>query len=252
MSQHSICQQKNTSCGSCCGIYNLRLSTNEEYNNIFVQRRKKFLELKEWKHSQFLRYRTQAEAAEKEYPRRNSHTYVCPFFSYIEEENKRLGCMIHPKITGIAHSQNASFYGAAICEGYDCPNKQNDINGDYGFLIEYFFPDKHDYPRLVADARFYLFLQELATELLQKLRKEVNTIKESPSHSKRLEAFFYLAKLRLRILEEQGITSFEPVHRDSKQPRQFSSAKGLRELFRISIDEGQPYIEALLYNSVSV
>jgi len=72
-------------------------------------------------------YRQEREAREFGIKRLNPETYVCPFFG-IPRGMTNAGCMVHPSITGNPHSQNFSFYGASICQGYYCPNKERDTD----------------------------------------------------------------------------------------------------------------------------
>lgn len=54
-------------------------------------------------------------------------TYNCPFLGYVNRDGKKIGCMIHPIFTGDPKSQNFSFYGASICQAYDCKNKEHEL-----------------------------------------------------------------------------------------------------------------------------
>ncbi len=47
--------------------------------------------------------------------------YNCEFIGFIDEEQCRVGCMLHPMVTGDADLRDHCFYGAEICSGHFCP-----------------------------------------------------------------------------------------------------------------------------------
>lgn len=122
----SLCQPaSNFSCGACCGILNLQIDI-EAIKILWQQRTEKFLDLcQPFQRENALDYRQQQESNEQKYPRSDEEVYVCPFLGYLDNNCTRIGCMIHPLQTGVADSQNCSFYGQSICQGYDCPIKES-------------------------------------------------------------------------------------------------------------------------------
>jgi len=121
----SLCQPNtgSVSCGGCCGIGNLNLSA-EDRQALLDARTREFRSGVDFAMGHTMAaYRQTREKLEAEIPKHDPTTYSCPFLGWVGE--KRLGCMIHPVFTGNPKSQNYSFYGASICQTYDCKNKEN-------------------------------------------------------------------------------------------------------------------------------
>lgn len=146
----SLCQSGKVSCGACCGILNLNLDKNDIH--VILKNRTQFFEdsvdfKKNWTIAE---YRKKREIFEEPIPRINNEIYVCPFLGFITQTN--IGCMIHPARTGDPLSQNFSFYGAGICQGYDCKNKERkEINVLQDFLINNINLDNYMYMNIVGD-----------------------------------------------------------------------------------------------------
>ncbi|NUM41371.1 MAG: hypothetical protein HUU45_07020, partial [Leptospiraceae bacterium] len=122
----SVCQPKNScfSCGACCGFLNLKISKTE-LRNLFKKRTQNFRSLIDFKKAHTIAaYRQTMEEKENKIEKFDNTTYNCPFLGYIDQEEKKIGCMIHPVFTKDPKSQNFSFYGASICQGYNCKNKE--------------------------------------------------------------------------------------------------------------------------------
>ncbi|TGK30047.1 hypothetical protein EHQ05_03560 [Leptospira yasudae] len=119
----SLCQpdRGNFSCGSCCGIFNLDLSP-DEIRTLILERTEEFNTAvdfeKPWTMAE---YRKVREKKEESIRRKDELTYNCPFLGAF---GKKIGCMIHPVFSGDPLSQNYSFYGSSICQGYECRNME--------------------------------------------------------------------------------------------------------------------------------
>ncbi|BDA77602.1 hypothetical protein LPTSP3_g05320 [Leptospira kobayashii] len=125
----SLCHpdKGSVSCGACCGLFNLKLDT-EGYKKLLQDRTEEFQSNVNFsiRHS-FPAYRQSREKLENEIPKKDDMTYNCPFLGYVNRDGKKIGCMIHPIFTGDPKSQNFSFYGASICQAYDCKNKEHEL-----------------------------------------------------------------------------------------------------------------------------
>jgi hypothetical protein len=145
----SLCQTNQHSCGACCGIFNLQL-VKQDINTILEERTIDFKQSTNynlrWTLSEF---RKKREEIEKDILRVDETTYVCPFLGFISEG--RIGCMVHPVLTGDPNSQNVSFYGASICQGYDCKNKENSNSKLLIPLLEDEEIDYYTYSNIVSD-----------------------------------------------------------------------------------------------------
>lgn len=121
----SLCQPNSRfSCGACCGSFNLKLG-KAELRELFSERTDDFRKTadfsKIWTLSDF---RKRRESIEEKFERNDPTTYNCPFLGFIDDLNQKIGCLVHPYASKDPRSQNVSFYGASICQGYDCRNKE--------------------------------------------------------------------------------------------------------------------------------
>jgi hypothetical protein len=121
----SLCQSETSavSCGSCCGLFNLLLPVRD-LRDLLTERTAEFQSTVDFaiRHS-IPAFRQSREKKEANLPKKDTTTYNCPYLGYLDGSG-RIGCMIHPSRTGDPKSQNYSFYGASICLGYECRNKE--------------------------------------------------------------------------------------------------------------------------------
>lgn len=148
-----LCQPDNLnfSCGACCGLFNLKLSSSE-YEKILTERTR-FMESsvdfeKPWTVSNF---RKKREKEEENHKKNDETIYNCPYLGYIDDNRKKIGCMIHPGKTKNPLSQNFSFYGASICQGYICKNIDRDTSSDWESIFISMNLDSYMYSELSAD-----------------------------------------------------------------------------------------------------
>ncbi|GIX40852.1 MAG: hypothetical protein KatS3mg129_0585 [Leptospiraceae bacterium] len=118
------------SCFSCCGLFNFKLDILDLYN-ILEERTKLIKEIFYKNQTSFprkdlLEYRNKRELLESKIEKYDYQIYICPFLGFINEKEKRVGCLIHPSITKEHKSQDVSFYGSSICLSYDCRVKEDD------------------------------------------------------------------------------------------------------------------------------
>lgn len=240
----SACQREaGVSCGACCGVFNLdfraagsdpEAGEAQARARLLAERTRDFAAVRFTDAASFVAYRARREAAEKDIPRYNHEIYVCPFFGLLEESDGganrgRAGCLAHPARTGLAHTQNFSFYGASICQAYDCRNKDQDPQQRYSRLLARCFgrmrvPESEAseiYARLMADLPLFAFLERLPgllpallEQALARSPEELLALFENgrrpgeAGHSP-LSAFFQLALLRLATPASRRVTSFE-------------------------------------------
>ena len=119
----SLCYpNSNSSCGSCCGVFNLILDKTEIYE-LILERTTYFNSFVNYSNKEtIISYREYFEKKESTLQKYNPEIYNCPFLGLIDIN--KIGCMIHPSITHDPKSQNFSFYGESICQTYDCKNKE--------------------------------------------------------------------------------------------------------------------------------
>lgn len=147
----SLCQSKGSSCGACCGLFNLDYPP-AVLKRILEERTTIFSEKVDYaKRETVIFFREELEQKENSYPKKDGTVYNCPFLGYIDLENKRIGCMIHPIKTGDTKSQNFSFYGASICQTYDCHNKERKNANQWESFLESLGLDEYQYSNLAGD-----------------------------------------------------------------------------------------------------
>ncbi len=121
-------------------------------------------------------FRKVREEAEKNFIKKDPLTYNCPFLGILPDQHsedkledtskvpQRIGCMIHPIYSGDTRSQNYSFYGASICQAYDCRNKERTRAEEWESLFGEFANDSFSYSALASDYRTIDLLEGYLTE----------------------------------------------------------------------------------------
>ncbi|MDL5245882.1 hypothetical protein QRD38_08770 [Leptospira weilii] len=146
----SLCQpgRGNFSCGSCCGIFNLDLSFDKIRKLIF-ERTEEFKNSvdfqKPWTMAEYRKVREKKEVTIR---RKDELVYNCPFLGAF---GKRIGCMIHPVFSGDPLSQNYSFYGSSICQGYECRNMERKSSKLWEDLLGEMKLDSFTYSAIASD-----------------------------------------------------------------------------------------------------
>lgn len=186
----SACQHDKFSCGACCGIFNLKTDAAP----ILTARTERFAAVNTAHAPSVVAYRAEMEKIESEIPRADPGVYVCPFLGYISAG--RMGCLVHPIRTGNPHSQNFSFYGASICQAYDCPPKDADPRGGYADLLSLCAQNGEEYSRLAGDTLFF--------RAVSRAPGFPGTFRSGDAFS----AFRDLASQRLTVPASKVVTSF--------------------------------------------
>lgn len=243
MVSHCQCQ---FSCFSCCGLLNIKLNTSSLYK-LLVQRTRIFKKITnnftKFERNTLLKYRIEREKRESQLEKYNNEVYVCPFLGIIHD--KKIGCMVHPKITNEEKSQDVSFYGSAICQSYDCMVKEEDKNFIYKKIIEVailrilnskiindsiknqeikkrYYSYHFLYSRFIGDIIFYRFV---------KFYLDLEFILQN---EEALDLFVELCIMRLRL--NYHITSFEiNYHRYVENINDF--CEDFKKIFLVSDDK---------------
>jgi hypothetical protein len=196
----SLCQPESPiSCGGCCGILNLKLSY-PELKTLLDDRTQEFKTTTDWNKKYTIpNYRKSRETKEKDIQKWDETTYNCPFLGNLSMEGK-IGCMIHPIYTNDPLSQNFSFYGSSICQGYNCKNKERPTAGFWEDVVSRIFQDSLSYTHTISDP----FLIPQLESWIQKKGKGLNEIKDSS-----MEFLQLVFRKRWEQTKEKGFTSFE-------------------------------------------
>ncbi|MCB1307358.1 MAG: hypothetical protein KDK30_04220 [Leptospiraceae bacterium] len=198
---------------------------------------------------EILAFRSNQEHKEAGIERHDPETYVCPFLGYVSLEG-RMGCMLHPRVTGRPRLQNHSFYGHSICQAYDCVNKDAPDAVAYSEVLTHFFPAHHEhYARLMADHAFYRLFAvksdfwEVMADLLRESREQKDynvSFNNNVQYARRALRFFLL--LRLATNASAAMTSFEILMHSFQTPR---TAIDLQQVFGVSLMHPVGYSERL-------
>lgn len=102
-------------------------------------------------------YRKVREKKEESIVRKDELTYNCPFLGAF---GKKIGCMIHPVFSGDPLSQNYSFYGSSICQGYECRNMERKSSKLWENLLEEMDLDSFVYSAIASDYKTLDLIEE--------------------------------------------------------------------------------------------
>lgn len=198
----SLCHPEvgNVSCGACCGLFNLKLQP-KEFKTLLLERTSEFQSTVDFevRHT-FPIYRKERETKEVFIPKKDEMTYNCPFLGYVDSAKQRIGCMIHPIFTGDPKSQNFSFYGASICQAYDCKNKESALADLWETFFVEVAKDSVEYSFLSADHIF--------SSAIERYFQLIHLNIDSIFQEFRLE-LMDLFRTRLQTSAEKNFTSFE-------------------------------------------
>ena len=108
------------SCGACCGLYNWVDHSRERISRLMHERTDTFV-------SGMRRGRsikdTKALLLSVDTPDKLfGPIYNCPFVGFVDNQRRRVGCMIHPINNDGRELRDISLYGAEICNGHECPS----------------------------------------------------------------------------------------------------------------------------------
>lgn len=116
-----LCQpDERKSCGACCGLYNYVDSSRSSLEQRLRSRTKRFQELKVKPGGVDL-YAKEILAAE-DFTKRYEVIYCCEYLGFLDKEEKKVGCLLHPMQNSGLDMRDRSFYGQELCAGHLCPS----------------------------------------------------------------------------------------------------------------------------------
>ncbi|NLN60099.1 MAG: hypothetical protein GX147_05210 [Deltaproteobacteria bacterium] len=108
------------SCGACCGLYNYADSRKASLSLRLHERTRLFREAVRGR-GDLPAYA--ARILETEDPaKRYEVIYCCEYLGFIDPEERKVGCLLHPCGNGGEDLRDASFYGKELCAGHLCPS----------------------------------------------------------------------------------------------------------------------------------
>jgi hypothetical protein len=154
-------------------------------------------------------YRKVREKKEENIQRKDEHTYNCPFLGAFD---KRIGCMIHPIFSGDPLSQNYSFYGTSICQGYECRNMERKTAKLWEALLEEMELDSFTYSAIASDYKTIDLIEETFLNL---------GISKEELFQKKKETLKKLIQRKIDLNVAMMNTSFEiPMEEEKLSPRE--------------------------------
>lgn len=116
-----LCQPDNgKSCGACCGLYNYTDSTKASLVRRLRARTARF-------HanvrgiSDLPAFSEETRRVEDQ-AKRYEVIYCCEYTGFLDVQERRVGCLLHPSVNGGADLRGVSFYGLELCDGHFCPS----------------------------------------------------------------------------------------------------------------------------------
>ena len=116
-----LCQPgPDKSCGACCGLYNYAVSTRDALAARLRARTALFRALVSGSQDleAFSAMIKERESQETLY----EVIYCCEYLGFLDEEERRVGCLLHPLQNRGLDLRDVSFYGRELCDGHFCPS----------------------------------------------------------------------------------------------------------------------------------
>lgn len=116
-----LCQPDSCkSCGACCGLYNYGDSRRESLLPRLRRRTELFHKSVGEKRdlTAFSDMITKTEPQDKLY----EVIYCCEYLGFLDNDEKRVGCLLHPLKNEGVDLRDVSFYGRELCDGHFCPS----------------------------------------------------------------------------------------------------------------------------------
>jgi hypothetical protein len=116
-----LCQpDAGKSCGACCGLYNYADSSRASLVERLRARTARF-------HAgvrginDLPAFSDQIRQAEDQ-AKRYEVIYCCEYAGFLDPQERRVGCLLHPSVHGGDDWRGVSFYGRELCDGHFCPS----------------------------------------------------------------------------------------------------------------------------------
>ncbi len=130
----SLCQPDTTkSCSACCGLYNYLNSGRKELVHRLARRTAHFrtIDHDEASLRRFSQWVKASEPQEKLF----QTIYNCEFVGFVDQDQRRVGCLLHPEVNKGVDLRACSFYGAEMCAAHRCQSYEKlSIEEQYGVI----------------------------------------------------------------------------------------------------------------------
>lgn len=120
-SQIVLCQpDEKKSCGACCGLYNYVDSSRSSLARRLRSRTKRFHMIV--KNSGDVELYAKETLAAEDFTKRYEVIYCCEYLGFLDQEEKKVGCLLHPGQNSGCDLRGCSFYGQELCASHLCPS----------------------------------------------------------------------------------------------------------------------------------
>jgi hypothetical protein len=117
----TLCQpDAEKSCGACCGLYNYADSSRESLVLRMRARTKRFRETV--KNPGDVEYYAEETFSLEDFTKRYEVIYCCEYLGFLDNMERKVGCLLHPAQNCGLDLRTCSFYGQEICAGHICPS----------------------------------------------------------------------------------------------------------------------------------
>lgn len=162
-----LCQpDASKSCGACCGLYNYLDSGREALAARLRRRTALFRATVRGPGDLPLFSRTVKE--QEDGAKRYEVIHCCEYAGFLDEGERRVGCLLHPMQNGGRDMRDASFYGRELCDGHFCPSYSYISRAEKLALLE-ILDDWYLYGVCVTDIdlvkEFFRLVSEAAGEM---------------------------------------------------------------------------------------
>jgi hypothetical protein len=167
-----LCQpDEQKSCGACCGLYNYVDSTRESLTQRLRARTKRFSNMV--KNPGDIEYYADATFAEEDFKKRYEVIYCCEYLGFLDETEKKVGCLLHPLQNSGLDLRAGSFYGQETCAGHLCPS-HHFIPGNQAQIMIKIIEDWYLYGLCLTDIDLVTdYFRILADRIGEELKPEV-------------------------------------------------------------------------------
>jgi hypothetical protein len=151
------------SCGSCCGLYNIRDLSRERLHAILADRTTAFAQVPRTIDAILAFEAGRMEQEGTDYPIENFHH--CVFVGLIRDQGERVGCMLHPLAQGNGgvDRRGLSHYGGAACKHFFCPT-YDELEPHRKRLVRTLLEDWYEYGLIIPEHRFLAALLDILEE----------------------------------------------------------------------------------------
>ncbi|AKU92839.1 hypothetical protein [Vulgatibacter incomptus] len=135
------------SCGACCGLYNFRDHSRGALTRALRRRTETIRALPKEAEA----YRNAARSLRRwDKDPFFDPVRLCPLLGFLDDEEKRVGCMAHPLVTGGVDLRDCGAYDSKTCSSFECPSFLW-LNAPQARLVRAACPDWYLYGLVITD-----------------------------------------------------------------------------------------------------